>query len=125
MVASVNGNIMEWDAFKSVGFSTVREKTKGINEILMRKSACSNFTGNDYFLDSTALNSFVFGGMHLQGVHEGIEWCIIGHSYDCPGEETWFNVQKIVCLHERLEPDHPLSAKERGRDLGPALSIGC
>lgn len=52
-----------------MGFSTVREKTKGINEILMRKSACSNFTGNDYFLDSTALNSFVFGGTHLQGVH--------------------------------------------------------
>lgn len=35
----------------------------------MRKSACSNFTGNDYFLDLTALNSFAFGRMHLQGVH--------------------------------------------------------
>lgn len=52
-----------------MGFSTVREKIKGINEILMRKSACSNFTGNDYFLDLTTLNSFVFGMMHLQGVH--------------------------------------------------------
>lgn len=56
-----------------MGFSTVREKIKGINEILMRKSACSNFTGNDYFLDLTALNSFVFGMMHLQGVHKGSE----------------------------------------------------
>lgn len=35
----------------------------------MRKSACSNFTGNDYFLALTTLNSFVFGMMYLQGVH--------------------------------------------------------
>lgn len=35
----------------------------------MRKSACSNFTSNDYFPDLTSRNSFVFGGMHLQGVH--------------------------------------------------------
>lgn len=54
-----------------MGFSTVREKIKGNNEILMRKSACSNFTGNDCFLDLTTMNSFVFGGMQLQGVHMG------------------------------------------------------
>lgn len=53
-----------------MGFSTVRKKKKkDINEILMRKSACSSFTSNDYFLDLTSRNSFVFGGMCLQGVH--------------------------------------------------------
>ena len=51
-----------------MGFSTVRKK-KDINEILMRKSACSNFTSNDYFLDLTSLKSFVFGAMCSQGVH--------------------------------------------------------
>lgn len=69
MVAGVNGNIIERDAFKSTGFSTVRRKKEDINEILMRKSGCSNFTSNDYFLVLTSLNGFVFGGMHLQGVH--------------------------------------------------------
>lgn len=69
MVVSVNGNIIEQVAFKNMGFSRVREKKKDNNEILMRKSACSNFTSNDYFLDCTSLNSFVFAGMCLRGVH--------------------------------------------------------
>lgn len=45
------------------------KKIIGNNEFLMRKAACSNFTGNDYFLSLTTLNSFVFVEIHLQGVH--------------------------------------------------------
>lgn len=44
-----------------------RKKKKNVNESLMRKSACSNFTSNDYFPDLTSPNSFVFGGMCLGG----------------------------------------------------------
>lgn len=93
-----------------MGFSTVRKKY--INEILMRKSACSNFASNDYFLDLTSLNSFVFAGMCLQGVRvRTVSNTLQATAMTVLEKKHGFT----VCLDERLKPDHLLSAEEQER----------
>lgn len=90
----------------------------------MRKSACSNFTNNSYFLNLTSLNSFVFAGMHLKGVHlrtvnDTLQDKVVsvlekkcGSEFHCLA--GW---EARACVHSFLW---------RGRKaLGRGLAIGC